>query len=1117
MANFDLLLLSSCGGVYAADTENYSDKSFFCSSNLYEAIKSSNLRQTVLSDTNGKMIQRIHMLANRLFKRHIYHTSPTLSNFYGSRCYSSRPNQFYSVDEQSKMSWSEAHRNLINECILYISNSKKHLDKVKALHIPSISWRRFLGTCRRLLVKSPSEILHSDLQTFRDKMKVILTDPLSDEADHNKSYSNDNKDVSIVSGESFVHNMKIDLYDFIFDRLILRAQEELKSEINSNEALSISSDLRIPHEWYPYARIMRRKIIYHGGPTNSGKTYHALQSLREASSVKGGGLYCGPLRLLALEVYESLNRQGVYTDLLTGQEQRRVPFSTHISCTLEMVNINREYDVAVIDEIQMISNPQRGYAWTRALLGLRAREIHLCGGLEASAVVKTLVDLAGDEFELINYNRLSTLKIDDVSLEGDYSKIRPGDCVVAFSRGDLFSVKKEIERLTPYKCCMIYGQLPPELRSTQARLFNEENTGYDVLVASDAIGMGLNLNIRRVVFHTTVKSGGQSGAYWVDPSSIKQIAGRAGRMSSKYKVGEVTAWQNVDLAYVKGVMGLDIPQILSAGLFPSVEQIQRFSEVLSSMNVQDRSNSNHCELDSDIEVDGEHVVNIRSVLSSSGISDNLGLDDGEGANSTKEERTKHHTAQLDETSENVSSKETEIRQDTSNADNSNVSKVSKEYSYNLSVVLEKFLEASKMDGRYFMCEHDEMVTVSNWLHPIPLTLADRFQFANAPVNTRDHISMNILYSFAASYALRRPVALNIILPRQKPRDVLELTDLCSKHNMLELYIWLSFRFPDFFIERELCLQQKAYAVNLIENSLLSPQLQQNHSHVEDYQKVRRRFKKDFPDGLPPAEWGLVRERTKEFLQSIPPEKEFLYPNSFEKYNSQSKKLSRERVKKPVPVSERRRRIGCENDNRIRELVRDSKGAGTLDRKATPGGKSDTSKNRNWDCRKTSERGTSSKVLDNLLDNGQYSSVNLKGNEMLNFSEESPDKPFGKRLPSKEEKTDITRSKDTVPDEKAIYSRRELRKDQRKKEGKISKTNFNTSASIDVLSATTVAVSHGEEFRDNFIFDITRKLQGIFYEDTNDGNLSQKVERIKFQLDKLKEKDQLMIETRGSQK
>jgi ATP-dependent RNA helicase SUPV3L1/SUV3 len=127
-------------------------------------------------------------------------------------------------------------------------------------------------------------------------------------------------------------------------------------------------------------------------------------------------------------------------------------------------------------------------------------------------------------------------------LRGDYGKVQKGDCIVAFSKADLFSIKAEIERRTPHKCCLVYGQLPPETRSTQARLFNDENSGFDVLVASDAIGMGLNLNIRRVIFHTTLKMGSDKRreSRWLLPTFVKQIGGRAGRLSSKYEY--YTSW-----------------------------------------------------------------------------------------------------------------------------------------------------------------------------------------------------------------------------------------------------------------------------------------------------------------------------------------------------------------------------------------------------------------------------------------------------------------------------------------------------------------------------------------------------------------------------------------------
>jgi ATP-dependent RNA helicase SUPV3L1/SUV3 len=221
--------------------------------------------------------------------------------------------------------------------------------------------------------------------------------------------------------------------------------------------------------------------------------------------------------------------------------------------------------VAVIDEIQMISDEKRGYAWTKALNGLRAREVHVCGGLEAANIVRTIAATNNDDFELHTYKRLTELKVADHSLHGDYSTCRPGDCIVAFSKAEIFAIKKEIEKLSAgLKCAVIYGQLPPETRSLQARMFNEGT--LDILVASDAIGMGLNLNIRRIIFHSVHKRGNDAHAVWLNPSAVKQIAGRAGRLSSQYKFGEVTTWQERDLAYVRAVCDWDIPDITTVSM-----------------------------------------------------------------------------------------------------------------------------------------------------------------------------------------------------------------------------------------------------------------------------------------------------------------------------------------------------------------------------------------------------------------------------------------------------------------------------------------------------------------------------------------------------------------------
>ena len=101
------------------------------------------------------------------------------------------------------------------------------------------------------------------------------------------------------------------------------------------------------------------------------------------------------------------------------------------------------------------------------------------------------------------------------------------------------------------------------------------------------------------------------------------------------------------------------------------------------------------------------------------------------------------------------------------------------------------------------------------------------------------------------YAMRRPVALNIRLSRQKPRDLFEFSELCMKHNVLDLYLWLSNRYPEYFVERDLCLQQKAFAIEVIEASLDMPFLQQKFSHSKDYQTVRQNMIDSTPDLLPP--------------------------------------------------------------------------------------------------------------------------------------------------------------------------------------------------------------------------------------------------------------------------
>ena len=166
-------------------------------------------------------------------------------------------------------------------------------------------------------------------------------------------------------------------------------------------------DMRDPSAWYPLARSMRREITLHVGPTNSGKTHAAMERLKTAAS----GTYCAPLRLLAWEISESMNGEGVPCALVTGQERREAPNARHASCTVEMSDLSKVMDCAVIDEIQLLSDPHRGYAYTRALLGLPALELHLCGDPRAVPLVRRVVKSTGDLLVVKEYERLSLIHI----------------------------------------------------------------------------------------------------------------------------------------------------------------------------------------------------------------------------------------------------------------------------------------------------------------------------------------------------------------------------------------------------------------------------------------------------------------------------------------------------------------------------------------------------------------------------------------------------------------------------------------------------------------------------------------------------------------------------------
>ncbi|XP_032807832.1 ATP-dependent RNA helicase SUPV3L1, mitochondrial isoform X2 [Petromyzon marinus] len=345
------------------------------------------------------------------------------------------------------------------------------------------------------------------------------------------------------------------------------------------EELRKISDLRFPSNWYPEARSMQRKIVFHAGPTNSGKTHHAIQRFLAARSA----VYCGPLRLLAHEIYERSKGAGVPCDLVTGEERLFASEegrpSSHVACTIEMCSTNIMYEVAVVDEIQMIRDPGRGWAWTRALLGLCAEEVHVCGEPAAIALVRDLMFTTGEEVEVHTYERLTPISIEDHALES-LDKLQSGDCVVCFNKNDIYSISRQIEA-SGQECAVIYGSLPPGTKLAQAKKFNDPSDPCKILVATDAIGMGLNLSIRRVIFNSltkpTMNEKGEKSMERISTSQALQIGGRAGRFGSAFSQGLVTTMHRDDLPVLKAIMARPLEPIQEAGLHPTAEQVELFT------------------------------------------------------------------------------------------------------------------------------------------------------------------------------------------------------------------------------------------------------------------------------------------------------------------------------------------------------------------------------------------------------------------------------------------------------------------------------------------------------------------------------------------------------------
>lgn len=304
-------------------------------------------------------------------------------------------------------------------------------------------------------------------------------------------------------------------------------------------------------------------ITLHMGPTNSGKTFSGLNNLTAA----GSGWYLSPLRLLAHEVFDTLNKRGVPCRLLTGEETIEVPGAQITAATIEMFNPHRSGECIIIDEAHMLADDQRGWAWTRAIMEAAAPDIHIVGSPVSETLINRLAEELGFTVTTERYERLTPLHV--AERPWTLEDLPARTILVAFSRRTVLGLKADLEKKFNRSVAVIYGNLPPEVRLRQAERFA---TGQaEICVATDAIGMGLNLPADHVCFYEVEKFDGKNMRV-LNPNEIKQIAGRAGRFGLSEQ-GLVGALSKANLAIIRQSIEAENTSIGFAYVAPTPESL----------------------------------------------------------------------------------------------------------------------------------------------------------------------------------------------------------------------------------------------------------------------------------------------------------------------------------------------------------------------------------------------------------------------------------------------------------------------------------------------------------------------------------------------------------------
>ena len=289
------------------------------------------------------------------------------------------------------------------------------------------------------------------------------------------------------------------------------------------------------------------------GPTNTGKTYLAFEKLLSYSS----GIFGFPLRLLARENYDkAVKKIGLNNvALLTGEEKIVPKEAKYFFCTVESMPINKTVDCVIIDEVQLASDNERGHIFTDRILNSRGTYLTIFLG---SKTIQNILRKLFPNIKIKELERFSTLSYQP---KQNLSKLKPRSAIIAFNINKVYEIAEKI-RTHKGGAAVVLGSLSPRTRNAQVDVY--ENNKVDYLVATDAIGMGLNLNIDNVCFTSLEKFDGRYNRN-LYANEIGQIAGRAGRYKNDGTFG-----------YTKDAGVLD-PLIIKSIETHSYDQIQKYT------------------------------------------------------------------------------------------------------------------------------------------------------------------------------------------------------------------------------------------------------------------------------------------------------------------------------------------------------------------------------------------------------------------------------------------------------------------------------------------------------------------------------------------------------------